>query len=60
MLEPHPPGMGAAPLNPVETGSVFDPALSLPRRENFREEMGNGLRVWVTQNEDHNHEGDRK
>jgi uncharacterized delta-60 repeat protein len=60
MLEPHPPGMGAAPLNPVETGSVFGPALSLPRRENFREEMGNGLRVWVTQNEDHNHESNRK
>jgi hypothetical protein len=27
--------------------------LSLQRGANFREEMGNGLRLWVTQNEDH-------
>ena len=34
--------------------------LSLQRGGKFREGMGNGLRLRVTQNEDHNHESDRK
>jgi hypothetical protein len=29
------------------------PSLSLQRDANFREEMGNGLHLWITQDEDH-------